>query len=165
MKRYGRRVGWSIAALAIAGALGVAWVKWGGPLKRQLVEWTRSDASRLAEAARAYDRREWEKAVELTRPLLKSNPNDAESLKIYARASARMERDGVAVALYQNRLGASQLEPEDLFLLGLMNARVGKLESALEVWEKAAQQGPDNPELLDNLARLWRQCSAWTRRP
>ncbi len=153
-KRFGRRACWSLAVLAVACALGVGWLKWRGPLKRRLAEWTRTNASRVAEAAHAYDRREWEKAAELTRPLLKSNPHDPETLRIYARASARLERDPAALAIYQKRLDDSQFQPEDRFLMALMSARAGKLESALDLWEKAAHDGPDNPELLDNLARL-----------
>ena len=140
--------------LAVACVLGVGWVKWRGPLERRLTEWTRREASGLALAARAYDRREWEKAAELTRRLLKSNPHDPEALRIFARASARTERDPVAMAIYQNRLDSTQLQAEDFYVLGLMNARLENLKAALDFWEKSAHDGPDNPELLDNLARL-----------
>ncbi len=34
-----------------------------------------------------------------------------------------------------------------------MNARAGRFEKALELWDKAARQGNDDPELLDNLAK------------
>ena len=56
--------------------------------------------------------------------------------------------------IYAGRLSISQMEPEDLFLLGLLNARAGRFESALELWAEAARKGDDDPELLDNLARL-----------
>lgn len=154
MKRYGRRIGWSIVVLAILALLGVGWKKWGGPIKHRVKEWARSDSSRLAEAIAAYDRREWEVAAELTRPLLKSRVDNPQALSIYARASARLEHDRAAAAIYQGRLGASPLQTEDLFLLGLLNVRAGRLEAAFEVWEKAAREGDGNPELLDHLARL-----------
>ncbi len=155
MKRYGRRAGSSLVVLAIACALGVVWMKWRAPLERRLADWTRGDSSGLGEAAGAYDRREWERAAELTRPLLKSSPHDPETLRIYARAAARTQRDAAALAIYENRLGATQLQAEDLYLLGLLNARAGKLEAALDFWEKSHHDGPANPELLDNLARLF----------
>jgi tetratricopeptide (TPR) repeat protein len=154
MKRYGSRAGWSLVVLGIACVLGVGWVKWHGPLERRLTEWTSTHASGLALAARAYDRGEWEKAAELTRRLLKSYPDDPETLRIYARASARTQREAAAMAIYQNRLGTTPLQAEDFYLLGLLNARAGNLEAALDFWQKSAQHGPDNPELLDSLARL-----------
>ena len=122
-------------------------------------------ASGLAEAAAAYDRREWEKAAELTRRLLKSKPHDPETLRIYARASARTERDPAAMAIYQNRLGMTQLQAEDFYVLGLMNARGGNLKAALDFWEKSAHDGPDNPSFWTIWRGSWRDCSGWTRRP
>ncbi len=154
LKRYGSRAGWSFVVLAIAGALGTGWVKWRAPLERWLMEWTRREGSGLAEAGRAYDRREWDKARELTRDLLKSNPHDPGALRIYARASARSERDPAAMAIYRKRLDVSQLQAEDFYVLGLMNARSENLKVALDFWEKSDHAGPENPELLDNLARL-----------
>ena len=68
--------------------------------------------------------------------------------------SARLEHDSAAASIYSGRLDASKLEGEDRLLLGLMNARAGRLESAFELWEAAASKGNDDPELLDNLARL-----------
>ena len=51
----------------------------------------------------------------------------------------------------------THLQAEDFYLLGLLNARAGNLEAALDFWGKSAHDGPDNPELLDNLARLLAQ--------
>jgi tetratricopeptide (TPR) repeat protein len=152
--RYGRRAGSLLVVLAVASALGIGWVIWREPLARRLAHWTRGNASGLAEAARAYDRREWERAAELTRRLLKSNPQDPETLRIYARALARAERDATAAAIYENRLDATPLQAEDYYVLGLISARAGRLDAALHFWEQSARDGPDNPELLDNLARL-----------
>ncbi len=154
MERYGRRAGSLLVVLAIACALGVIWVKWRTPLERRLADWTHGYASGLAEAAGAYDRHEWEKAAELSRSVLKSNPLDPETLRIYARAAARTQRDAAALAIYENRLGEKQLQAEDFYLLGLLNARGGNLEAALDFWQKSDQDRHNNPELLDNLARL-----------
>ncbi len=154
VRRYGGRAGWSLLVLAIVSALGAGWVMWRGGLKPWLSELGDSGSSGLAEAARAYDGREWEKAAELTRRLLKSNPDDPETLRIYARASARAGRESTALAIYQNRLGTTPLQAEDFYVLGLSSARGGNLQAALDYWEKSARDRPDNPELLDNLARL-----------
>jgi tetratricopeptide (TPR) repeat protein len=154
MRPFGRLTGRSILALAIVAAFGVGWVTWGGPIKRQLTEWMKSDASRVADAAAAYEKRQWERAAELARPLLKDRADNPEALRIFARASARMEHDTTAVAIYAGRLGSSQLQSEDYLLLGLLNARAGRFVDALEVWDKATRQGDDDPELLDNVAKV-----------
>ncbi len=65
-----------------------------------------------------------------------------------------LEHDKAAASIYAGRLSVSQMEPEDLFLLGLLNARAGRFESALELWAEAAREGNDEAELLDNLARM-----------
>ena len=64
-----------------------------------------------------------------------------------------MEHDATARAVY-DRIGASQFEPEDSFLLGLTFARAGNLDRAFDIWNKAIQSGPNNSEMLDHLARL-----------
>src|SRR4029077_11816135 len=43
---------------------------------------------------------------------------------------------------------------EDYFLVGLTLARAGRLEMALDAWEKAVREGGDDAELFDHLARL-----------
>jgi tetratricopeptide (TPR) repeat protein len=154
MRLFGRLAGRSILALAIVAALGVGLVTWGGPVKRQLAEWMKTDASRVADAAGAYEKGDWERAAELARPLLKGRADNSEALRIFARASARMEHDTTAAAIYAGRLDSSLLQSEDYLLLGLLNARARRFSDALAVWDKAARQGDDNPELLDNVAKV-----------
>jgi tetratricopeptide (TPR) repeat protein len=154
IRRFGQRIGWSVAALVVLAGLGVALATWYGPVKHRLVRWINPEYYRMADAAAAYQKGDWERAADLSRQSLKTAGNDPELLRIYARASARLERDATAGAIYQDRLGAARLQTEDYFLVGLGIARAGKLPLALEVWNKAARNGPDHPELLDNLSRL-----------
>jgi len=154
MSRSVRKIAWSIAALVILAGLGVAASIWGAPVKQRLASWMRSTSSRVAEAQEAYKKGDWERAADLSRGLLKTKGSDPEILRVYARASARLERDGMAAAIYKDRLGSAPMQPEDLFLQGLVLVRSGRPESALEIWEKAAEDGPDHPELLDHLTRL-----------
>jgi tetratricopeptide (TPR) repeat protein len=154
MKRIGGRAAPVILLLVCLAILALSWGKWGVPIKSWVAQATTSDSSRLGEAKSAYEAQDWQRAAELTRPLLKSQADNPDALRIYARASARMERDNAAASIYTGRLGASQMQAEDRFLLGLLKVRAGYLEDALEVWEKAAREGDDDPELLDNLARL-----------
>ncbi len=143
-----------ILVVAIVAALGFCWAKWGGRVNRRIAETFKSDSSRVEEAAAAYEARDWERAAALTRPVLKSGADDVLALRIYARASARMEHDVAAATIYARRLASTQLEPEDFFVLGLLNARANQFERALDFWTKADREGYSSPELLDNLARL-----------
>ncbi len=154
MKKLGPRAGWAILLVACLAVLAFVWVRWGAPVRRLVAEWTKSDATRLEEAVSAYDAREWRRAADLARSMLKSKKDDPIALRVYARASARLEQDSAAASIYAGRLDASRLEDEDRFLLGLMNARAGRFENAFELWDAAANKGSENPELLDNLARL-----------
>jgi len=143
-----------MAALVILAGLGLAAATWGGPVKQRLAYWMRPAARRMAEAQAAYEKGDWERAALLSRELLKTSGSDPRILRTYARSSARLERDGTAAAIYNDRLGSALMQPEDLLLLGLVSVRAGKPESALKLWEKAAEDGTDHPELLDHLTRL-----------
>src|SRR5271157_495941 len=71
----------------------------------------RKDAITAARAA--YDRGEWSRAADLARERLKTDGNDLASLRLLARSSIRMGRDGAGALIYDERLGAEALEPED----------------------------------------------------
>ena len=152
--KHRRRIAWSIAGLALVAGLAVTAWRWKGRLKHELKEWTRTNSSRLAEAEAAYQKKDWHRAAELARPLMKAMGKDPNVQRIYARASARIERDGPAAAVYSGLFGSALMGPEDYFLLGMVLVRTGKPGAALEVWEKGAAQPPDHAELLDQLARL-----------
>jgi tetratricopeptide (TPR) repeat protein len=143
IKNYGSRVAWSIGVLFFLGVIGAALGRWMHPA-----------ADPLTEARAAYAKGEWERAADLSRRLLKTKPSDPDSLRLLARALVRLNRDATASAIYNGRLGASEMQPEDLFLAGLTIVRAGQLNLALEVWEKALKSAPDYPELLDSLAQL-----------
>jgi tetratricopeptide (TPR) repeat protein len=153
-KKPRRRIVWVFVALSLVAGLVAATIWWRTPIKHRVKELLRSDASRVLEAARVYDQGDWQRAADLSRPLLKTRGDDPEVLRTYARASARLEHDRTAAAIFQDRLGTERMLPEDSFLFGLLLSRAGKLETAREVWEAAAKRGPDHAELLDNLARL-----------
>ena len=102
----------------------------------------------LTAARAAYDRGEWSRAADLARERLKTDGKDLAALRLLARSSIRMGRDGDGALIYQERLGAEALEPEDAFLLGLASSRLGDEQKALAVWSKAAAESPEHPELL-----------------
>jgi tetratricopeptide (TPR) repeat protein len=154
LRRNKRRIAWSIAVLAAVGVVGLASVRWPGSVLQRFAKQIRPTSSRLADALVAYRQGDWKQAADLSRPLLKTAADDPEVLRTYARASARLERDAVAYAIYNDRLGVDRMLTEDLFLLGMVLVRADKLGPALEVWKRGARVGPDHPELLDHLARL-----------
>lgn len=140
--RAGSRLGWALIALGLVAGTGLAAWRWLGPAPDY-----------LAEARRAYDRRDWDRAADQARRRLQARDDDPEALRLYARASIRRKRDEVGNAIYKDRLSPERMEPEDYYLVGLSLARLGRDETAFRVWEKGAGAGPDHPELLESLAR------------
>jgi tetratricopeptide (TPR) repeat protein len=108
----------------------------------------------LEQARAAYGHKDWSKAADFARTRLKAEGGDIEALRLLARSSVRLGRDGAAVSIYNDRLGAQGMLPEDRYLVGLTLARQGNEEAALEVWAKAAGEPPEQPELLLSLANL-----------
>jgi tetratricopeptide (TPR) repeat protein len=149
MKRSGRRIVWLVVALVVVAGLGGTAVGF----RHHLPNWL-SPSSRRAAARAAYESQDWQRALDLAREVLKSNPADRETLRIYARASARLQNDSTASAVYKDRLVGVAIEPEDYFLSGLMLGRGGRPEMALDVWRMGAEIRPEFPEMLDHLARL-----------
>jgi hypothetical protein len=144
LRRTTRRLGWILAVLAIlVGTATAAW-RWFGPA-----------GDRLESARRAYQRGDWRLAEDEARRRLKTAGDDAEALRLLARSAIRLNRDDVGNAIYKDRLGRERMQAEDYFLVGLSLARLGRDETAMQVWEKAAAlgAGPEHPELLEALAR------------
>lgn len=110
----------------------------------------------LARGQAAYARRDWEGASVLARESLRGEPANAHALRLLARSSARLERDGVARNLYA-RLGAAGWEPEDHLLLGHVIDRAGDLNLAVKTWTLALSSAPEDPEVLDALASGYRR--------
>jgi tetratricopeptide (TPR) repeat protein len=129
----------TLLALASIGAgLGLGW--W----------WLRGPSRPLEEGRLAYSRGEWARAEAVARRRLKSDPGDLDAVRLLARSAARLGHDEVANRLFA-RLGASALEAEDLFLLGLGLARNGHKDRAWQVWLKALTLSPRHAETLEQL--------------
>jgi hypothetical protein len=144
-----KRWKWPIVGLVLIVGSGSA--AYG--LRRQFPGWL-GPASQKAAARAAYGSRDWQRALDLARADLKSSPTDRETLRIYARSSARLEHDSAATAIYKDRLAGLPLEPEDYFLTGLMIGRAGHPQLALDVWRKGLEIRPESPEMLEHLSRL-----------
>jgi tetratricopeptide (TPR) repeat protein len=145
MSRAGHRAVWGFAAMVavLAGALAIFWAK--------------VPADPLTRARRAYDRGDWDQAVRALRGEVRTRSgrtSDPEVLRTYARALARLERDSAAGAIYEKGLASAELEPEDAFLKGLVFARNGRPETALDLWAGVVNKGVEHPEMLDHYSRL-----------
>lgn len=152
-ERLCRRFGWAIAAVIVLGSAGAACLRARSSWSESLAAWLRGPSGSLT-ALSAYDSGDWNRAADLAFNLIKSGSKDPTTLRIYARALARLKRDEKAWAIYDRRLGVDRMLPEDYFLAGAILERADKLDQALAVWKKGATLAPDHPELLDQLSRL-----------
>src|SRR5438270_11431637 len=105
-------------------------------------------------ARQAYERKDWQQAADWARSRLKTDGSDTGALRMLARTSIRMGKDSTAAAIYNGRLRAEPLEPEDYYLMGLSYKRQGDEELALKAWSKGVAETPDHPEMLLSLANL-----------
>ncbi|MGO9469035.1 MAG: hypothetical protein ACLQVF_33320 [Isosphaeraceae bacterium] len=127
-----------LASASIAAALGLAW------------PWLRGRSELLEQGRSAYSRGDFSRAEALARRKLKTDPHDLEAVRLLARATARLGRDGFANALFA-RLGSDALQPEDRFLLGMGLHRTGQKERARQVWLKTLALNPAHAETLEQL--------------
>jgi tetratricopeptide (TPR) repeat protein len=111
---------------------------------------SRTGPDLVTQGRSAYSERDWDRAADLVRKRLRASPGDLEALRLLARASARLGRDGPANALFA-RLGSDALDAEDLFLVGLGLNRAGQQEPAGRLWEKAVRLNPDHAESIEQL--------------
>jgi tetratricopeptide (TPR) repeat protein len=148
--RRRRSVGWALAAVVViglagAGAAAVAW-RFGvfskpGPMALGLAAYTRGD---------------WAGASAKAKERLAEEPDDAEAVRLLARAAARLGRDDSAQALF-GRLGPAAWAAEDYALIGGVLARKGKPDLALDAWTVALGTDPAQPEALGAMVEFFRK--------
>src|SRR5262245_13526376 len=94
-------MGLAIGVFVLAGiGLGIAWRR------------RRPESDLRPAGVLAYSHGDWSRAADLARQQLKTAPDDIEALRLLARATARLGRDGAANALFA-RLGSAALQAED----------------------------------------------------
>jgi hypothetical protein len=143
-RNYTRRIVWSIAVLVLFLAIGLVARPLWKPLTRGLVDWTRHAENPQASAADAYNRGDWKRTADLSRPSLKTEEGDPKLSRVFARASARLGRDKMAMAVY-DRLGTSRFELEDFFLLDLPFCQGRKAGQSIRDLEQGDSRRPGLP--------------------
>jgi tetratricopeptide (TPR) repeat protein len=131
-----------IAVVVIAGGVGLWSVGW------------RHMTDPGSQARRAYRAGQWADAAELARKTLTARQDDAEALRLLARASVRLGRDTAALAIYQRRLDPKALEAEDHLLLGSVYQRQARADAAALAFKRVLDTGTVPPQVLEELARL-----------
>jgi tetratricopeptide (TPR) repeat protein len=129
-----------LAILLAAGGLAWAWM------------WPSDDL--LKRGWVAYAKGDWVAAARLARGRLKMADSNPTALRLLARATAHLGRDGAAVALYE-RLGKESMAAEDFYLLGVAMARAGDAEGSLKVLEQARRTDPLHARTLYVLTRAY----------
>ncbi|HKI19169.1 MAG TPA: tetratricopeptide repeat protein, partial [Isosphaeraceae bacterium] len=115
----------------------------------------------LGHGVSAYTAGNWRVAESSARSVLKRNPADTAAMRLLARSAARLGRDESAESIYR-RLGTSQMEAEDLFLLGRGLLRRGQIGPALASLGAARDVQPDHAETLDALSHYWAETRSMT---
>jgi tetratricopeptide (TPR) repeat protein len=115
----------------------------------------------LVQGVSAYQRKDWRTAEDQARLTLRTKPADFDALRLLARSAARQGRVESAEAIYR-RIGASQMEAEDLFLLGRGLLGRGQVGPALASLGAARDEQPDHAETLDELSRYWAETRSMT---
>ena len=143
--------GGGLAARRIAGACVVVALVLGS----LVVGWSWLRPVDPLEAARsAYLRRDWNAAEDSARLAVRRSTTDRAALRLLARVSARLGRDGTAQTLFR-QLGAADAEAEDFFLLGGTLADQGDDPQAVLMYEQARKIDPSHAENLQALANWY----------
>lgn len=137
--------------ILLAGALGLI----AAGLAGGALWWirTRPPADPLAAARAAYARGDWETASAVAREQLRASGDDLDAARLLARSLIRLGRDAQAMSLFE-RLGAKDMQADDLHLLGIALSRSGNARGASEVWEQVLKLDPDHPDTLYELGRF-----------
>jgi predicted CXXCH cytochrome family protein len=121
----------------------------------------RAIGDHASDAAAAYGAGNWQVAAELARQTLAVQKDDPATLRVLARASARLGRDAAAMAIYERRLDDKALEAEDHLMLGLLRHRQGQADAAARDLKKVLDAGHLPPRSLEELARLQIEAHRW----
>lgn len=115
----------------------------------------RSSEPELRHQARlAYENHQWPDSFNLAGKRLREDRQDRAARLIMARSAARLGRDAVALELYgQNK--ENQANPEDLYLVGLILMRQGRIQTGEELVKQALKVDPDYVEPLKFLSDFY----------
>jgi tetratricopeptide (TPR) repeat protein len=116
---------------------------------------SRANIDPTARAASAYGEGNWTAAAKLARQTLTVRKDDPAALRLLARASARLGRDDIAMAIYQRRLDDKSLEVEDRLLRGMMLQRHGQPDAAARDWKQVLETSEVSPQTLEELGRFF----------
>jgi tetratricopeptide (TPR) repeat protein len=118
-------------------------------------------SGRDSKALLAYKDGRWAVAADLARETLAVRKDDRETLRLLARASARLGRDAAAMAIYQRWFNQAGLETEDLLLVGTIQLRQGRADTAARALRKVSETKTVPPHLLEELAQVFTQGRHW----
>src|SRR5262249_19284895 len=113
----------------------------------------------LAAGKLAYERCEWSAAAGRARDVLKSAPGDRQAVRLLARASARLEHDQLAGALF-GQLPPDAWEAEDNLLLARILARRDRFDLSLPQLWKAHRKDPASGEAILDLVQALRRTNS-----
>ena len=93
-----------------------------------------------------------EASIDLANRYVARMPNDADGVRLVARAEIAAQRPDRAVAALSKAIAAGQNDGQTLDLLGRAYALLGRTPEAVETFKKATTAAPDDPQILTHLA-------------
>ncbi len=119
--------------------------------------WFSTTDSTLKQGVAAYQAGDWQTAKAAARSRINTAPNDFEAWQLLTRSLARMGNDDSAQTLYEQRIKTERMEGEDFYLLGAGLSKQGQTAAAIAVMSKGLKVDPKQPDLLQDLSRLFAQ--------
>ncbi|MBI2071221.1 MAG: tetratricopeptide repeat protein [Elusimicrobia bacterium] len=95
-----------------------------------------SAAQTLAEASKAYNEKQYEKALTLLETLARQEPDNAQVFLLMGHTARRLERWAAAIAAFER---SAALEPDSVashISLGFLNEKIKNPEKAKAAWNK-----------------------------
>jgi hypothetical protein len=110
------------------------------------------ESENLKKARKSYALKDWRAAFNDSARELRDNPNDTSAKRLMARSAARIQRDNVAMDLYNSLQGAES--PEDFFLVGTILFRQGRIQDGEKMFRRSLEIDPNYHESAKFLAQF-----------
>jgi len=140
------------ALIAASAAYGAYWYLFVRPVQQQ-----------LAEAERAFEVGNYERAGNVLDTILKGNPGQVEATVQLARTKAATGDSEAAIRLYERAVEAQPKNGPALYELAVLERLIGRSRDAVPHFEAALASDPESKTYLDELVKTYVQAGEATK--